>query len=307
MSGYVGLYVGMVEAVYPSGTTMNSSNYQYEYRVIISGDGMATIPVKCVKSDAMGNLNDYDDATLLVGTRVYVMFPRGDMSMGVIIGGVRQFSLPTEPAKGHHWQRRFNEIVQTCDKEGAYTVRSIDGPFVKIEKKKVTISNITVVPGKDTVKPDDTEIVESIVLDSVAKTMTVTARELKIVVKDPKDAKGNITLEVSGNATVNVKKNATISVGKDVSLDVKGGAKATVAKDLNATIQGTTTIKSAKKVLIDGADAIDVKSAKKLTLKGSDIDMNQAMSPITTELSHLMVIDLITNVPVQGVKKIKAG
>jgi hypothetical protein len=255
----------------------------------------------------MGNLNDYEDATLLIGTKVYVMFPRGDMSMGVIIGGVRQFSLPTDAAKGHHWQRRFNEIVQSCDKQGAYTVRSIDGPFVKIEKKKVTISNIQVDPGRDTVKSDDTEIVESIVLDSATKTLTITARELKIQVKDPKDAKGNVTLDVSGNVTVNVKKNANVTIDKDASITVNGMAKATVAKDLTATVQGTTAIKSAKKVTIDGADAIDIKAAKKLTLKGSDIDMNLALSPITTELSHMQVIDLITNVPVQGVKKIKAG
>ena len=162
-------------------------------------------------------------------------------------------------------------------------MRSIDGPFVKIEKKKVTISNVQVDPGKDTVKSDDTEIVESIVLDSAAKTLTVTARELKIQVKDPKDKAGNVTLEVSGNATVNVKKNASIKIEKDATIDIKGMAKATVAKDLTATVQGTTTIKSAKKILIDGADAIDVKSAKKLTLKGSDIDMNTALSPITTD------------------------
>lgn len=301
------LYVGMVEAVFPPTDKMNTSKYQYEYRVIISGNNMSTIPVKCVKIDAMGNLNDFDDATMLIGTRVYVMFPRGDMSMGVIIGGVRQFSLPTDSSKGHHWQRRFNEVIQTCDKQGAYTVRSTDGPFVKIEKKKITISNVQVDPGKDTVKEDDKEVVESIVLDSAAKTLTVTARELKIQVKDPKDSKGNVSVEVSGNATVDVKKNATITIGQNCTLDVKGVAKATVAKDLQATVQGTTTIKSAKKVLIDGADAIDVKSAKKLTLKGSDIDMNNALSPITTEQSHMMVIDLITNVPVVGVKKIKAG
>lgn len=108
-------------------------------------------------------------------------------------------------------------------------------------------------------------------------------------------------------------KTITMTAGKDWNVQLGGSMNLTAQQDVliscrNATVnaQENVTVNAAKKLLAACENA-EITASAKVKIKGGTIDLNQATSPITTELSHMGVVDLITNVPVQGVKTIKAG
>lgn len=122
MNKLYGLYFGTIDAVYDTKNDLNVGKYQYEYRVIVTADLYSQIPVKCVRADPnFGNFNGYDDQTLEVGYRVFVMFPNGDPTVGVIISGSRFHPTPhTDEGVFKRW--RFGPIQQGVNKNGRWEV-----------------------------------------------------------------------------------------------------------------------------------------------------------------------------------------
>ena len=86
-----GFYFGMVTNVYSPKDKENASKYQHEYQVLVTGEDYSSIPCRCIRIDAAGSGDDFDDTILQVAAKVLVQFPRGDASLGIIIGSTRAY------------------------------------------------------------------------------------------------------------------------------------------------------------------------------------------------------------------------
>lgn len=273
------VYFGKVTAVYDPAHPKNRSKYQYEYALLITADDYSQVPVQAIREDSFGMVDDYEDAILTMNANVFVCFPRGDVSMGVITGAGRFYPKAQDPAKGKYYLRRFNRIEVSVDKDYNYMVKSDSGPFTQVRTNQIVL---------------DDSVGEQIILDKDKKTLFINANNLTVVIKTDKDAAANITVEGNLNATVT--KSATIS-----------------AETMTATVKKTLTAK-AKDVSVQ-ADASAKVKCKELTaeasgnaeIKAKQVAINGEASPITTEMSHMNVIDLITGVPVKGVQTVKSG
>lgn len=178
------LFFGQVEAVFNPSDAQNSGKYQFEYQVLVTVDNYAQIPVRCIKMDPYGSYSNYEDAKLAPGYRVFVMFPRGDRSLGVIMGGSRQYNGgPQQASDGYYWRHRFNGVNQGVDLNGFWKVISDQGPFASVTTSQVILND---------------GATESIVLDKAAQTLTVNSNTLKVIVN------GDATVQVGGNAQVTV-------------------------------------------------------------------------------------------------------
>lgn len=233
-----GIYFGIVEEVRPPEHPLNTSKYQYIYVVAVKGDARCTLPTPCIKADPFGNINDYEDSTLAVGAKVFVVFPNNDSTLGVIIASARRYKSPMDVNLGHRSIKRFNEIEQSFNKDGSYQINSINGPSVLIEKQKITISNLQTNPsdGKSTEEGSP----ETITLDSVNKTLTINARNLQIIIDNASGGDGNLTISVAGDTTLNVKGNITATC-KDATVTASGtaiveGTEVKLGKDASEAI-----------------------------------------------------------------------
>ena len=304
-----GLYYGTIEEVFAPDHKMNVSKLQYEYRVLITGDDYSQIPVKCVRMDPYGSYHNYEDAVLAKGYRVFVQFPRGDRSMGLIIGGSRFNAKRTDPKTGIIYEHRFNEIVETHDFKGAWTLKSVDGPFIKLEKTKVTVSDTPIKQSgyqnenfqaqNNAAQTSDASNFDGqfVILDKTKGEIHINTNELKVVVNKNadvlirKDSKvlieGAASVTINKDATVAVKGNVNMSVDKDVVADIKGELKAKVGKNATVDTTGTAKVK-----------------AKEIQLQSSGA--GYPMSELLTTKS-MQIIDLITGVPSDGLKTIKGG
>lgn len=280
------IYLGIVVAVYPPNHEQNVSKYQYEYAVMVSMQDYAQIRINnAVISDPLGQIDDYDYAVLDVGCKVLVAFVNKNRTAAVILGGLRNYAKPILPDMGVHWTRRFNRIEMGIDQTNSWFIKSDHGPHARVEPNQI--------------KFDDSQG-QSIVIDKPSKTITISSE--------------NWTVNIRKNATINVGDNANISVKGDCTLSVEKNANVTVKQNLTASVEKNATI-NVKENVTARCKQLDakvdtnakVKAGSKVEVKGREIVLNEGISPITTELSHMGVVDLITGVPVVGVKTIKAG
>jgi hypothetical protein len=309
MNSFNQLYLGVIQEVYSPGDPLNASKYQYEYRVLISGDGNAQIPCKCIRMDPYGSYHNYQDAVLSKGYRVFVQFPRGDRSMGVIMGGSRFRQEVQDPKAGIIYEHRFNEVVNTVDFTGAWTTRTTSGTFLKVEKNKVTISDTLIQqPGYQntnfqaqnnaaspvTTDPFDGEF---IILDKAAGQLWINTNQFKVVVNK------NADIHVRADSNVVLDGAATITVGKDANVTVNGNANVNVAKDLQANVTGELKATVGKDATITSSGSVKV-SAKDISLQAQGASFPLAALLTTTSDP---IIDYITGIPTQGTPTIKAG
>jgi hypothetical protein len=159
--------------------------------------------------DPYGSYHNFDDAVLAIGYRVLVMFPRGDRSLGVIMGGSRQYSAgPQQQSDGFYWKHRFNEVETGVDMHGFWKVISDAGPFMSVTKTQVILNDSGT---------------ESIILDKAANTLTVNSTTLKIIATGDANITvgGNLTSDVTGDATVTAGGTATVK-GTKIILNKQG-------------------------------------------------------------------------------------
>jgi hypothetical protein len=216
------LYYGTVEQVLPPGHALNVSKYQYEYIVLATCDLYSQMQCRCIRLDPYGSFNNFEDHTFEVGARVFVLFPRGNRTVGVILGGSRFYGPATDVSLGYHLKNRFNEIEQTYTKDGSWELESDDGPRMAVRKDRIEI--------------DDSEG-ESIVLDKAAKRIEVKCKDWDV--------------QVEGGCSITVKGAATI---KAQSADVQVEAECTVkAAEIKAEASGNVEIKAGGKAKVDGS------------------------------------------------------
>lgn len=252
-------YFGTIQEVFPPNHAQNVSKYQYEYQVLITQDDYAQIPVKCVSIDPYGSPYNYLDSILYKNYKVFVLFPKGDRSMGVIMGGGRNYVKPQDPLRGYYFEHRFNEITNTIDRLGAWTVKSDDGPYQIIDKTSITIDDASG---------------ESIRLDKTAKTLDINTRELNINVSG--NGSSNVNVTVAGNVTIKVSGNANITVVKDVILQ---------ANNVTANVKKDATIKAGGIAKVD---------AKQIELNGSE---GRVLSTISDPFSDTIFGELHVGMP----------
>lgn len=192
-------YFGMISEVYPPTDIRNSGKSQYEYQVIMTGGGYASIPVRCIRKDEFGSRDDFDDLIMQVSDKVMIKFPRGDRSLGVITESTRNYIAPQNEAMGRHWRRRFNKVVQLIDKNFNYSVTSDAGPNLQVNTNKIILDDASG---------------ESITIDKAAKTITIAANTFTVNVQ------GNATFQITGDANVNAA-NANITASGNAV--IKGG------------------------------------------------------------------------------------
>lgn len=214
-------YFGKVTHIYAPNHPKNKSKYQYEYEVLITGDDYAQLPMRAIRNDEFGGLDDYSDEILSVGANVFVLFPRGDASIGIITGGGRFYPKAQDPALGKYYLKRFNKIEASIDKDYNYMVKSDSGPFLQVKTNKVVL---------------DDSVGESVVLDKDKKTLFIDANKWVVHIK------GDANITVDGNLTATVAKSATVKA-KDVSVTADASAKIK-CKDLTAEASGNANIKA---------------------------------------------------------------
>jgi hypothetical protein len=177
------VYYGIIEASYPPDSPQNQNKNEYEYTVSIEYENASVVPVEhVVRSDEFGAFDDHNSVTLLTGQRVIVLCPRARIMSAIIIGAIRCYSKPMDSSKGHYWLRRFNQIENEITEGGKWKLRSDNGPFMELWRKRIILDN---------------SLGESITLDGDSNTLQINARSLNIVVN------GNAVMTASGNTTIN--------------------------------------------------------------------------------------------------------
>jgi len=223
-----GYYFGMISEVYPPTDIRNVGKTQYEYQVVVTGDGYASIPCRCIRKDEFGSRDDFDDMIMQVSDKVMVKFPRGDRSLGVITESTRNYVVPQNPSLGRHWRRRFNKVVQYIDQNFNYSVTSDAGPNLQINTSTIILDDASG---------------ESITIDKTAKTITINANTFTVNVQ------GNATFQISGdadvkaaNANVNASGNVVIQGGMIQLNGDSGQVLTTVTMDVIDSIYGEPSV-----------------------------------------------------------------
>lgn len=210
------LFFGEIEKVFEPNDPQNPTKYQFCYQVLLTVDNYAQVPCKAVRMDPDGSFLNYGDRKLAPGYRVFVLFPRGDRSLGVIIGGSRLFNQPQSTADGFYLRDRFNEVQFGVDQTGNWAVASDGGPNAQVNKTRVTI---------------DDSVGDSVTVDKAAKLVTIKGNALSVVIQ--------------GDANVQVNGNLNAKVGKDCN--IQAGGTATIKADkiiFNKEGSGITTANS---------------------------------------------------------------
>jgi hypothetical protein len=206
-------YWGMIQTVWSPAHLDNKSKYQYEYEVVITTDGYASIPVRCIRKDTYGSSDNFEDVILGVGAKVMVEFPRGDRSLGIIQHGTRAYVAPQNPALGVYWMNRFNKIVRYIDKDGNYSVTSDSGPTLQVNVSTIVLDDTTG---------------ESIIIDKEAQTITIAAQTWNV--------------NIAGDAAINVTGDVTLN-GKDINITSTGDTTVN-CKDLNVMASGNAVVQA---------------------------------------------------------------
>jgi hypothetical protein len=198
----------------------------------VTCDLYSQLQCRCVAMDPYGSFNNYQDVIFDVGHHVFVMFPKGDKAVGIIMGGSRFYGKPVNPDLGLHLTRRFNEVEESFTKAGSYEVVSDDGPNFKLKKKSIVLDdasgdNITIDKASKqiTINCGDWNVkVEKACNIIVGGAANIQAQS--VTVKASADAQvtagGKVSVNAGGDAQVTASGNATIN-GKEVDLNGKTG------------------------------------------------------------------------------------
>jgi len=264
-----GLFFGTISAIFPPGDKRNSNKSQYEYEVILTGELYSQMYVRCIKLDLFGGAQFHaDDVILDEGYRVFLMFPRGDSQMGVILGGSRQVETPQkEEGEGPRRLIRFNELEQEINTDGDYSIKvkktEEDEPDAEF-----TISNKTII--LDT-HPEEEAC--SVVMDRETQHITIKTKD--------------ITLELTGKKSITVK--------GDVDITTEGSVNITAKKDCKV---------QAKSVEIE-ADTAKVTAKQKASIEAQTIELAGAEGQVLTTATQPACY--VTGAPFVGSTKVKAG
>jgi phage baseplate assembly protein gpV len=267
MNPLYGLYFGTITKVFPVGHPKNTTKYQTMYSMVITVDLYCSLPVTAVKMDSNGGYDNFEDEQLRPNDQVYVMFPKGDRSMGVIMGGIRSYHEAQDPAQGYYYNKRFNGIETEIDSLGNWSVTADQGPNAQVTTSKVIL--------------DDSEG-EKITLDMDTKTMTIDA--------------GTWNVNVTASANINIAKDVSITVGGDANITVTGAANVK-AKTLDADIGGSAKIK---------CKSLNAEASGSAKIKAATISLNGQMGQVLTTMTS-PIVDFITGIPTQGVPTVSAG
>lgn len=265
-----GLFFGTISEVFPPDSDQNSNKAQYEYEVILTGNLYSQMYVRCIAMDLLGGgLLHSDDIILDRGYRVFVMFPRGDSQLGIIIGGSRQRNDPQEnEGDGPRRRIRLNEVQEDISSEGEYSVAikpSENGPA----EAELKISN------------------KEIVLDahpSLGDTSITLNRDTPSITIKTKD----LSMELTGNKTINITGDASIKVGGSVDI----------------TAAGDATIK-AKKLSAEFVQEAEIKAAQKVSVQALEVNLAGKEGQVITTATQPTCY--VTGIPFKGSIKVKAG
>jgi hypothetical protein len=189
-------YFGKITKVFPINHVNNRTKYQTEYEVLITGDSYAQMPCRAIRIDEFATADDYTDAILSVNTNVFVLFPKGDPNMGVIMGGGRFYPKSQDSSKGKYLLTRFNKVEFGIDKNFNYSVKSDSGPNFQVNTNKIVIDDSTG---------------DNIVLDKEAKSITINANKWTVNVS------GDTNITINGNCNITAKGNTNIE-GSSIKL-----------------------------------------------------------------------------------------
>lgn len=205
--------IGVVAEVYPPTDARNKSKNQYEYLVNCTGKLNTYKPVQCILRDKFGGGNDFETYTLRLGQRVVVECMLGSPEDGIIIGGVRNLTQQfNDVANGHFWMRRFSKITNNIDKDSTYSVKHDDGNEVRVEEKKIKLTDgekMVITIDKEAKKITITDGEDTLVFDQSAKTVDLKA--------------GKLTVNIDGEATVKAGGKVKVD-GSKIELNGGGGA-----------------------------------------------------------------------------------
>ena len=259
-----GFYFGTIEDVIFPTDPRSASKYQVEYIVsVIVGDTFSSMEARCVIMDEFGSPKDYNDKRLEPGYKVFVAFPRGDRTFGVIIGGTR-FWPKAQTDKGRTAERRYREFTVTHADDGSYTMKSDAGPNLKIEKNKITI--------------DDSNG-DTVVFDKEKRSISVTAKDSSITMRDPDGGDATMKVNVAGPVSIN-------------------------AKSAKVTIEGAATV-TAKEATINTSGDTKVKASGKVSVDGKTVELNGATGDVMT--TETQPFCFVSGLPYVGSKTVKAG
>ncbi len=273
-----GVYFGTVEKVFSPTDSLNISKYQYEYRVQVTTGGFAQVPVNnCIRMDSDGSFDNYNDNILLPGSMVVVTFLKGNLSHGIIIGAVRQYTQkqPTIPDSKQQWKKRYNRFELSIDNQYNWLAKSDSGPYATVKTNLVRL---------------DDSVGENLTLDKDTQTTTLNTKELVTNVKS--DSRTTI----DHDAVIEVKNNVTIHVVGNVTMTVDGNVNLT-CKNLTAKVQENATVEC-KELKAKASGNAQIEAGATAKVKSPKIYLNEGGTGITTMQSHLGVIDLISGVPV---------
>jgi len=105
--------------------------------------------------------------------------------------------------------------------------------------------------------------------------------------------------------TVNVLKDKQETVGQNSTEEVSGNKTENIGGNLTIEVVGNCDINCAEASVTASGNA-NVTAGGNIVMAGSQIQLNGTASGVTTENSHLGVIDLITGVPVTASTTVKA-
>jgi hypothetical protein len=239
------LLLGQVIEVLPPSDERNFYKYQHVYKVKLKLDLFAQTNYYCIKTDAFGSTVNFKDEILDVGAKVFVTFLNEDFSFGIILGASRFFPSPTDSSLGKHTKTVFNDVEEHVSKEGNYSVKSLTtGVNVQVNTKSIVLDDASG---------------DKITIDKENKKITIQCETWSV--------------EVKGNATINVSKNAEIT-----------------AKNINVTANGNTNLTSSGVTQVT-ASLVQING-------GSGGVMTDNLNP---------VVDFITGVPSIGVPNVRSG
>lgn len=267
------LRVGVVTASYPVKNENNRSKLTTEYDVLVieqnADRGATTIQYRnCFSSEGLGSIADYFETALRPKKKKTT---RGDSTnlKGQDGAIVLLLCLDAMSDKGI--------IIGSLTHPDRKTKLVDEGPLLQGEYNGVHI----------TVNTDGST---------------------SLTFKGATDSHGNPIDESQGDTTVKIEKDGSFQVDHDTiafRLDRTGNASLAAKKSITLAASSDVTITAAGNVSVKCANAT-VTASGKITETAPEIDLNGAVSGITTENSHFGVVDFITGVPVNPSKTVKS-
>lgn len=275
------LRMGIIARSYPVSDAKNLSKLSIEYDVLVfeqnADKGSSIMTYKnCLSSESMGGMADFFEKSL------------------------RTRSAGPLPASGINTKGQDGSVVLILCLDGMTEKAIIMGSMTHPDRKSTLTDTDPHLEGEyngvhiKISKDGSTSLVFKGATDNKGKALD--ASQASTTVKIEKDGSFQINhdsitfrLARDGTATLNAKKD--INLITSANLNVTATKDATV-KCVNATVQASANI--------------NLKAGGKIDEKAPEIDLNGAISGITTENSHLGVIDFITGVPVTPSQTVKA-